>query len=127
MGETSKLLDLLKALAEQLPSFIAMIACIGFALMRRKRYPHVSLVVIIGLSLLILHSFAANMVYIWVPGWFIKSDSYDPVRARNVYLVLGLISNTVAAISTSVLLVAVFMQRKLMFAVRNEASSNLER
>lgn len=112
MGDTSKFFELLKSLAEQLPSFITMVACIGFAISRRRRYPRVSLVVIIGLSLLILHLFVSDIVYTWVPGWFIKSDNYDPITARNVYLVIGLISNSLLGIFLSVLLVAVFMQRR---------------
>ncbi len=111
MGETSKFFELLKALAEQLPSLITMIACIVFALTRRKRYPKVSLVVIIGLSLLILHIFVFSVVYGWVPDWFLKSDTYDAIRARNVYLVLGLINNTFAALFIAMLLAAVVMQR----------------
>lgn len=111
MGETSKFLDLLKALAEQLPSLITMIACIVFALTRRQRHPKVSLVVIIGLSLFILHVVGFSVVYGWVPDWLLKSDTYDAIRARNVYLVLGLINNTFAALLVAVLLAAVFMQR----------------
>lgn len=112
MGETSKFLELLKALAEQLPSLITMIACIVFALTRRRRYPTVSLLVIISLGLLILHIFVFSVVYGWVPDWLLKSDTYDAIRTRNVYLVLGLINNTFAALFVAVLLAAVFMQRK---------------
>ena len=111
MGETSKFFDLLKALAEQLPSLIAMLACIGFAINRRRRYPKVALTVIIGLALLILHTFVFNIIYTWVPGWFIKADNYDAVTARNVYLVLGLINNTCAALIMGLLLAAVFIDR----------------
>jgi hypothetical protein len=111
MGETSKFFELLKALAEQLPSLVAMIACIGFAFSRRKRYPRVSAAVIVGLVLLILHAIVFNIVYTWVPGWFIKPDNYDAVTARNVYLVLGLINNTFAALFMAVLLAAVFIGR----------------
>lgn len=112
MGETSKFLELLKALAEELPSLIAIIACIGFALSRRKRYPRVATTLFIGLGLFFLHLIVVNVVYTWVPGWFIKADNYDPIVARNVYLVLGLITNTVAAVLLSVVLAAVFMDRK---------------
>ena len=112
MGQTTKFFELLKVLAEQLPSLITMIACIGFALSRRKRYPRVSMTVIIGLVLLILHIFIFNIIYVWVPDWFLNTDNYDPVKSRNVYLVLGLIANTFAALSMGVLLAAVFMLRR---------------
>jgi hypothetical protein len=109
--DASKFLELLKTVAEQLPSLIAMIACIGFAISRRRLYPKVALTVIAGLVLLILHIFIFNIIYTWVPNWFIKTDSYDPIKVRNFYLVLGLIANTFAAILTAILVAAVFMQR----------------
>src|SRR3954468_18633649 len=112
MGDTSKLLQLLKTMAEQLPSLIAILACIGFAISRRKSYPKVALTVIVGLVLLILDSFIFNIIYTWVPDWFIKTDSYDPIKARNFYLALGLIANTFNAAITAILVAAVFMQRK---------------
>jgi len=112
MGDTSKLLQLLKTMAEQLPSLIAILACIGFAISLRKSYPKVALTVIVGLVLLILDSFIFNIIYTWVPDWFIKTDSYDPIKARNFYLALGLIANTFNAAITAILVAAVFMQRK---------------
>ena len=111
MGETSKFFELLKAVAEELPSLIAMIVCIGFAFSRRKRYPKVSMIVIIGLVLFILHIFVFNIIYTWVPGWFITPDNFDPIRSRNFYLVLGLISNLLAALCMAVLLASVFIGR----------------
>jgi len=111
MGETSKFFELLKAVAEELPSLIAMIVCIGFAFSRRKRYPKVSMMVIIGLVLFILHIFVFNIIYTWVPGWFITPDNFDPIRSRNFYLVLGLISNLLAALCMAVLLASVFIGR----------------
>ena len=115
MGQTSKFLELLKILAEKLPSLITMIACIGFALSRRKRYPRVSTIVIIGLVLLILHIFISNIIYVWAPDWFLDRDNYDPVRSRNFYLVFGLIVNTFAALGMAVLLAAVFALRNRNF------------
>jgi len=111
MGETSKFFELLKAVAEELPSLIAMIVCVGFAFSRRKRYPKVSMIVIIGLVLFILHIFVFNIIYTWVPGWFITPDNFDPIRSRNFYLVLGLISNLLAALCMAVLLASVFIGR----------------
>ena len=112
MGETSKFVELLKTLAEELPSVIAILACIGFAISRRKLYPKVALTVIIGLVLLLLNSFIFNIIYTWAPDWFIKTDSYDPIKTRNFYLVLGLIANTLNSAFTAILIAAVFMQRK---------------
>jgi nucleoside recognition membrane protein YjiH len=111
MGETSKFFELLKVLAEELPSLIAMIVCIGFAISRRKRYPKVSVMIIISLVLFILHVLVFNIIYTWVPGLFLTWDNSDPVKSRNFYLVLGLISNIFAALCMAVLLASVFIVR----------------
>jgi len=111
MGETSKFFELLKVLAEELPSLIAMIVCIGFAISRRKRYPKVSAMIIISLVLFILHIFVFNIIYTWVPALFLTWDNSDPVKSRNFYLVLGLISNIFAALCMAVLLASVFIGR----------------
>jgi hypothetical protein len=118
MADTGRFLELLKALAEELPSFIAIIACIVFALSRRQRYPKVALTLVIGLVLLLVHLVVINIVYTWVPGWFIKPENYDPVLSRNVYLVLGLITNTITALIFAVLLAAVFIQRDRLRTTR---------
>lgn len=102
--------NLLRGLAEQLPSIIVMIVCIGFAIAQRKRYPKVSLLIIIGLVLFIVHIFVFAIVYTWVPAYFIAGGS-DEATSRNVYLVLGLISNTGSALYMALLLAAVFTQR----------------
>jgi hypothetical protein len=100
-------------LVEQLPSLLVMLGCLVFAFVRWKRYPKVSLMVVLGLCLLLLHVIVFLFVYDLVPPIFIKPENYltNATIRRNVYLVLGLISNTVAAISFGVLLVAIFMQR----------------
>src|SRR4051812_29159736 len=103
---------MLQTMAEQMPPLIAILALIRFAIHPRKSYPKVVLTVIVGLVLLILDSFIFNIIYTWVPDWFIKTDNYDPIKARNFYLALGLIANTFNAAITAILVAAVFMQRK---------------
>jgi hypothetical protein len=100
---------------QQLPSLLALVACIVFAITRWKRYPKVAMVVTIGLGLLLLHSIVFVFVYNFVPRWFIDySRDYREIETtiRNVYLVLGWISNSAAAVAFAVLLAGIFMGRK---------------
>lgn len=111
MDATHKLFDLLKAIVQQLPSLLTLITCMIFAITRWKRSPKVSLLVLISLALLFIHGIAFSIIYNWVPGLFVK-PVYDATTMRNVYLVLGLISNGIAAVIFAILLVAIFMGRK---------------
>jgi mannose/fructose/N-acetylgalactosamine-specific phosphotransferase system component IIC len=104
---------------QQLPSLLALLACIVFAITRWKRYPKVAMVVSIGLGLLLLHAIVFLFVYNFVPSYFIQSASRDyrdykeiEKIIRNVYLVLGWISNSAAAVAFAVLLAGIFMGRK---------------
>lgn len=112
MDVTSKLIDLLKALLEQAPSLLTLVGCIVLAIVRWKRHPKVSLMLVISLGLLFVHGIAFSLIYNWVPGWFIRPGAYEPNLIRNVYLVIGLISNTFAVVIFALLLAAVFMQRR---------------
>jgi len=109
----NKLLELLKDLGEQLPSLLTIVACMVFAITRWKRARTVSLVVLIGLVLMFLHSIMSSVVYTWVPDLFIGSTSY-PSQAntiRTVYLILGLITNASMGVIIAILLTAVFVKR----------------
>ena len=73
------------------------------------------MIIIAGLGLLILHAVAFLIIYDVVPPLFIKpGSSYQETAAlrRNLYLALGLISNTIAAAAFALLLAGVFMQRR---------------
>jgi hypothetical protein len=111
--EASKLLNLLKDLATQLPSLIAILACMVYAIIRWKQFPKVSLVVLIGLGLVLVHSFLFTFIYTWVPDLFLRSTSY-PSQASTIrifYLVLGTINNACVSIALTVLLIAIFTRR----------------
>jgi hypothetical protein len=100
---------------QQLPSLLALLACIVFAITRWKRHPKVAMVVTIGLGLLLLHAIVFLFVYNFVPRWFIDySRDYREIETtiRTVYLVLGWISNSAAAVAFAVLLAGIFMGRK---------------
>jgi hypothetical protein len=115
MESPSKVIQYFWSFVEQLPSLLTMVGCIIFALTRWKRYPKVSLIVVAGLGLLILHALAFLIIYDVVPPLFFKTtDSLqdtEPIR-RTVYLILGLISNSIAAVAFALLLAGIFMQRK---------------
>ena len=112
---SDRLFYLLVSFLEQLPSLLALVACIIFALTRWKRHPKVAMVVTIGLGLLLIHAIVFTCVYNFVPRYFIDySRDYREIETtiRNVYLVLGWISNTAAAVAFAVLLTGIFMRRK---------------
>jgi hypothetical protein len=102
---------------EQAPSLIAMLGALVFTLTRWKRYPKVALVVALSLGLLIIHAIVFIFVYDLVPPIFLtralaqSTEEYDSKR-RIVYLVLGLIYNSLLAVGFGILLAGIFMQRK---------------
>ena len=109
-----KLSQFLTDLSQQLSTMLAVLGCAIFAVVRWARHPKVSAVVLIALVVLLLQIFVFAAVFAWVPDWFIKSatPADTEVATRNVYLVLGLMSNVVIAVVFVLLLAAVFMDRK---------------
>jgi hypothetical protein len=119
MSSYDRLFYLFADFLQQLPSLLALLACIVFAITRWKRYPKVAMVVTIGLGLLLLHAIVFLFVYNFVPTWFMRSairsgSNSEELRKtmQNVYLVLGWISNSAAAMAFAVLLGGIFMRRK---------------
>lgn len=113
MSTAAKLLDLLKDLGLQLPSMLAIVGCLIFAVVRWKRFPKVALMVSIGLVLLLLHTIVFSVVYNWVPDMMIRSAALAGREntVRNVYLVLGLTSNGALSVALAVLIAGIFVQR----------------
>ena len=111
MEATSKWAELVKSFLEQLPSLLTLAGCIIFVITRWKRYPKVSLILFVALTVGLIHEIVFTVVYNWVPDWFMPA-TYDRVVARNVYLVLGLITNTSAAAIMLIYLAAVFINRQ---------------
>jgi hypothetical protein len=107
------------AIAEQLPSLLAMVGGIVFALTRWKSKPKVSMMVVLGLGLMLAHVFVFLIVYDLVPPIFLRGisatttefETAERIR-RNLFLTLGLISNALLAVPFALLLAAVFMGRK---------------
>lgn len=116
---SDRLFYLFTSFLQQLPSLLALVACIIFAITRWKRYPKVAMVVTIGLGLLLVHAIVFLFVYNFAPTWFLQSALRSGSNSGEMrktmetfYLVLGLISNTAAAVAFGVLVAGIFMGRK---------------
>jgi hypothetical protein len=119
MPTSDRLFYLFTNFLQQLPSLLALLGCLIFAITRWKRHPKVAMVVTIGLGLLLVHTIVFLFVYNFVPDWFFRSATFAGTDfeereklIRNVYLVLGWISNSAAAVAFAVLLAGIFMRRK---------------
>lgn len=111
-GLTNDFYTLLHDVLTQLPSLFVMAVCIVVAIARRKQHPRVSLIVILALTYLILHTLVFAAVFIWVPRWFMSPGNDD--SARSVYTVIGAIFNALFALALGGLLLAIFVQRPLV-------------
>ena len=109
MENSSKLFEALWSLVVQLPSLLTVIACIVAAIIRWKRHPRISLAIVIGLSLIIVHTFIFAFVYAFVPELFARPGNYSMVLT--VITVISFIYNSSLAIALGVMLTAVFMGR----------------
>ena len=113
--DSNQLFNIVQSFLEQLPSFLALLAGIVFAITRWKQHPKVAMVVVIALVFLLLAQVVFSIVYVLVPSWVIRStEGYENMRRAvdRTYLVLGLLSNGAAAIGFGGLLAAIFMRRR---------------
>lgn len=113
MDSSANFYELIKDLLLQLPSIIVLVACMVVAVVRWRRHPRISLIVLLSLAWLLLHGFVYSVIYNWVPDWIIRTAASGDVQqlTQNVYLVLGLITNVSLAIALTLMLIAVFTQR----------------
>ena len=112
MDSPDRLYDFLLALGEQIPLFIAIIACMIFALTRLKRQTAVAATVLVGLLLLLLHGPIFGAIYTWVPQYFVdRSQGATPSYYQTIFLVLGLIFHLALAVAFAILLTGIFMKR----------------
>lgn len=94
----------------QLPSLLAMFICVIIALIRWKRHPKISLLVMLGLTSMILEALIFAAVYAWVPRWMASSE---PIESRQViYTALSVSHNSLIALSMGLLLLAAFIGRR---------------
>ena len=108
----TKWTELLKSFLQQIPSLLTFLGCIIFVIARWKRYPRVSLMVLLALIAELFQQVLFTVIYNWVPDWLIGTGPYNAVHFRKVFLVLGLISNSVFAVVVLLYLAAVFTNRQ---------------
>lgn len=108
--EATQITQVIRELAQQLPSLITILVCIVVVITRWKRHPKVSLLALVGLSLLFLHGPVFILIYAGASSLLIKS-TYTADEISNVFLVMGLIHNFVRAIAFAPLLAAAFVMR----------------
>lgn len=109
MPTSIQLHHLLTGLATQLPSMLAMLAGIVVAIVRWKRYPRVSMTLIVGLGLMLLHVVIFAVVYTMLP-WIGRFEDWQ--RLQMFQSVVSIAYNLTLAIFTAIVLAAVFMQRR---------------
>jgi uncharacterized BrkB/YihY/UPF0761 family membrane protein len=121
MDSSNRFFEALWGIAVQLPSLLTMLACIVVAVIRWKRHPKVSVTLVIGLVLLVLHTFVFAFVYAYVPDVLAGPGNYAAMRT--IITVISFIYNSSLAIAIGILLAAVFMQRNPSFAQPEESGT----
>ena len=106
---TDDFYSLVRNVLTELPSLLVMLTCIVVGIVRWKRHPKISLIVIIALTFLTLLTLVSVPVFIWLPRLFVDPGNY--VTTGNVYAVLNIIYNVLFTLGVGVLLLAVFIQR----------------
>ena len=89
---------------------LAMLGCIVAAIIFWKRHPRVSLTVIIGMALMLIHVFVFAITYAVLPN-MLRQSTGSYARLQTVYNVISFFSQSSLAVALGILLVAVFMQR----------------
>ena len=105
----SDLFQLVREVAVQFPSLLALLVCLVIALVRWKRHPRASLVASLAFVLLMLHGLFFAAIYIWIPHWLGEGTAESH---RTFYNMFGLFASVLFAIAMAILLVAVFIDRK---------------
>ena len=109
----SKIAYLLKDLAIQIPSFLTILGCMIFAVVRWRHHGKVSLIVFVGLLLLIVHVILFAFIYTWVPDAIINSADVASRESvtQNVFIGLAVVYNLFEAVAVALLVVGIFMRR----------------
>src|SRR4051812_39993156 len=90
--------QILTDLALSLPSLLTIIVCLVVISLRWKRHPKVSMLAVLGLGLLFVHTILFTVIYATVPTAVIRS-SYTANDIQNLFLVLGLTVNVTRVIA----------------------------
>ncbi len=106
--EAFQIYQFLSDIAMQLPSLLTMLGGIIVAIIRWKRHPRISLMVVISLVLMILHLLLFAVVFATLRSMI----SYENFRMMQTYQTLASTAyNIILAIITAILLAAIFIQR----------------
>ena len=87
---------------------LVLLVCMVIALVRWRRHPRVSGLVLLSLAWLFLTSLVSSVIYAWVPDWLLRTGA----APTNVYVVLGFVSNFSLAIEFAIFVVAILIQRR---------------
>jgi hypothetical protein len=108
METSNQLYQILAGTAPQLPSLLIMLGGIVWAIFRWKRHPKVSLTVIIGLTLMLLH----GVIFVVVFTAIHRFVGYDIGNFQTFQMIASILYNLTLAVFTAILIVAIFMHRK---------------
>ena len=109
MDLSAKLSEVIHTLVVQTPSFLVIMVCLIFSIVRWKRHPKVSLAVMIALALLIAHVIIFALAYAFIPSMVTAPSDFS--TRETLYLVISFMYNLLLAVIVGVLLAGVFMQR----------------
>lgn len=102
---------LVRDLLVRSPVYLLCLAGLALALVRWPRHPKVSVLVCLGLGLLLLFSLALPVIYGVLPK--VLGDQGRSVEEQMaVYSILGFVSSFVNAVALSLLVAAVFIDRR---------------
>ena len=105
MSET--IFSTLSSFLAQAPMFLVWLAGLVVAIIRWQRHPRVSLLALIGLSLLLLETFIGTIMNIQLPVLF-SGWGWGAAEIGTFFIIKGFIQAVVAAIGFGLLLVALF-------------------
>ena len=108
MGTTDRLVEALSSLLWQIPSLLAIVACLIAAFIRWKRHPRPSLMVVAGLFLLLAVTIIFAFIYAFVPNWL----SGGEFKLQTIVMIISFIYNSLWAVALALLLAAIFTDRK---------------
>ena len=114
MEEQSQLMQFLETLLHQLPSLVTIIVCIVSALIRWRRHPRISLVLVGALTWMLINILAFTVIYVFLlPDWSLRAGQLLRFNFQALYLTVGFLYNTALTVGLGLLLIAIFMQRRI--------------
>ncbi len=109
MRTADKLYEVLTGLLLQLPSLLAIVACLVAAIIRWKRHPKPSLLIVLSLLMLFAITILFAFVYAFVPDWFRATN--DIKTTQTIVMIISFAYNSLWAVALAILLAAIFIKR----------------